>query len=76
MPCDEFLTFIFFDRNIFSMQDKKNTIHTEKKSDIDIATGKHQSSFLSKDHDLFKFSNSFKTRSFKISCSTWLNIQD
>lgn len=54
------------------MQDKKNTIHTEKKSDIDIATGKHQSSFLSKDHDLFKFSNSFKTRSFKISCSTRL----
>lgn len=52
------------------MQDKKNTMHTEKKSNIDIATGKHPSSFLSKDHDLFKFSNSFKTRLFKISCST------
>lgn len=75
MPYDEFLTFMFFDWNIFSMQDKKNTIHTEKKKiNIHIATGKHPLSFLSKDHDLSKFSNSFKTRLFKISCSTWLNI--
>lgn len=34
MPFDEFLTFMFFDWNIFSMQDKKNTIHTEKKKSI------------------------------------------
>lgn len=62
MPYDEFLTFMFFDWNIFSMQDKKNTIQTEKKKiNIHIATGKHPLSFLSKDH-AFTFLN-FQTLS-------------
>lgn len=47
MPCDEFLTFMFSDWNIFSMLEKKKTFHNEK-SNINIATGKHPSSFLSR----------------------------